>query len=81
MQQGAGIPALRPAAIAAMVEAPTRSLEMPPATDLADCTASELLQLYRSRQASPVEATHAVLKRIDALNPSSTRCARIREPE
>ena len=42
---------------------------MPPATDLADCTATELLQLYRSRQASPVEATHAVLKRIDALNP------------
>ena len=42
---------------------------MPPATDLADCTATELLQLYRGRQASPVEATHAVLKRIDALNP------------
>ena len=42
---------------------------MSPATDLADCTATELLQLYRSRQASPVEATRAVLARIEALNP------------
>ena len=42
---------------------------MPPATDLADCSATELLQLYRSRQASPVEATRAVLARIDQLNP------------
>ncbi|MGH6627419.1 MAG: amidase [Burkholderiaceae bacterium] len=38
-------------------------------TDLADCTATELLQLYRTRQASPVEATQAVLERIDRLNP------------
>ncbi len=38
-------------------------------TDLADCTATELLQLYRTRQASPVEATRAVLARIDRLNP------------
>ena len=38
-------------------------------TDLADCSATELLQLYRSRQASPVEATRAVLARIDKLNP------------
>jgi aspartyl-tRNA(Asn)/glutamyl-tRNA(Gln) amidotransferase subunit A len=36
--------------------------------DLADCTATELLALYRLRQASPVEATQAVLRRIDALN-------------
>jgi len=42
---------------------------MPPATDLADCSATDLLQLYRSRQASPVEATRAVLARIDQLNP------------
>ena len=41
---------------------------MPP-TDLADCSATELLALYRSRQASPVEATEAVLARIDRLNP------------
>ena len=39
------------------------------ATHLADCTATDLLNLYRSRQASPLEATRAVLDRIDALNP------------
>lgn len=38
-------------------------------TDLADCTASELLQLYRAGHTSPVDATRAVLARIDALNP------------
>ena len=38
-------------------------------TDLADCTATELLALYRSKQASPVEATHAVLARIERVNP------------
>lgn len=37
--------------------------------DLADCTATELLHLYQSGEASPVEATRAVLARIDALNP------------
>ncbi|WP_332776692.1 amidase [Polaromonas sp.] len=40
-----------------------------PLPDLADCTATELLQLYKTGQASPVEATRAVLARIDALNP------------
>jgi aspartyl-tRNA(Asn)/glutamyl-tRNA(Gln) amidotransferase subunit A len=40
-----------------------------PATDLADCSATELLALYRSRQASPLEATQAVLARIARLNP------------
>ncbi len=39
-------------------------------TDLADLTATELLALYRSGQASPVEATQAVLKRIDKVNPT-----------
>ena len=39
------------------------------ATQLTSCTASELLQLYRERKASPLEATRAVLARIDALNP------------
>ena len=43
---------------------------MHPATDLADCSAIELLQLYRSRLASPVEATRAVLARIDQHNPT-----------
>ncbi|MGH8820571.1 MAG: amidase family protein, partial [Rhodoferax sp.] len=41
----------------------------PQATDLADCTATELLQLFRTAQASPVEATHAVQERIERLNP------------
>lgn len=39
-------------------------------TDLADCTATELLALYRTKQASPVEATRAALGRIDKLNES-----------
>jgi aspartyl-tRNA(Asn)/glutamyl-tRNA(Gln) amidotransferase subunit A len=39
------------------------------ATDLADCTATQLLALYGSGAASPVEATRAVLRRIESLNP------------
>jgi aspartyl-tRNA(Asn)/glutamyl-tRNA(Gln) amidotransferase subunit A len=42
---------------------------MDTATDLADCSATELLQLYRSGRASPLEATQAVLARIESLNP------------
>jgi aspartyl-tRNA(Asn)/glutamyl-tRNA(Gln) amidotransferase subunit A len=38
--------------------------------ELADCTATELLALYRSGRASPVEATQAVLQRIDRLDPT-----------
>ena len=38
-------------------------------TDLTQCPAHELIGLYRSGQASPVEATQAVLSRIDRLNP------------
>ncbi|HEV3241040.1 MAG TPA: amidase [Casimicrobiaceae bacterium] len=38
------------------------------ATNLADCTATELMALYRSGQASPVEATNAVLTRISELD-------------
>ena len=38
-------------------------------TNLADLTATELLRLYRTRQASPVEATRAVLDRIAQRNP------------
>lgn len=41
---------------------------MPP-TDLADCSATELLRLYRSRAASPREATRAALDRIGRFNP------------
>lgn len=36
--------------------------------ELAECTAAELLQLYRTRQASPVEAVSAVFARIDRFN-------------
>ena len=39
-------------------------------TRLADCAASELLQLFRTGQASPVEAARAVHERIARLNPS-----------
>lgn len=38
--------------------------------DLADCTAHELVRLYRHGHASPVEATQAVLARIERLNPT-----------
>jgi aspartyl-tRNA(Asn)/glutamyl-tRNA(Gln) amidotransferase subunit A len=38
-------------------------------TDLCSLSATELLQLYRRRKASPVEATRAVLARIEKLNP------------
>jgi len=38
-------------------------------TDLTQCTAHELLALYRSGQASPVDATQAVLARAHRLNP------------
>jgi len=38
-------------------------------TDLCSLSATELLHLYRTREASPVEATRAVLARIGQLNP------------
>ncbi len=44
---------------------------MPPTpTQLTACTASELLTLYRSGAASPVEAAQAVLARIEQWNPT-----------
>jgi aspartyl-tRNA(Asn)/glutamyl-tRNA(Gln) amidotransferase subunit A len=42
---------------------------MTDAVDLTRCTATELLDLYRRAEASPVEVTQAVLERIDKLNP------------
>src|SRR5216110_2297539 len=39
------------------------------ASNLADATATELVELYRSGRASPVEATQAVLARIAELDP------------
>ncbi len=38
-------------------------------TDLADASASELLQLYAAKQATPLEATDEVLARIKRCNP------------
>src|SRR5512135_1329277 len=38
-------------------------------SDLLTLSAVELLRLFRSKRASPVEVTRAVLKRIDELNP------------
>jgi aspartyl-tRNA(Asn)/glutamyl-tRNA(Gln) amidotransferase subunit A len=38
-------------------------------SDLLNFSAVELLDLYRTRRASPVEVTRAALQRIDALNP------------
>jgi aspartyl-tRNA(Asn)/glutamyl-tRNA(Gln) amidotransferase subunit A len=43
---------------------------MTDATDLADCSALQLLHLYRSGDASPVEALRAVVARIDRLDPT-----------
>jgi aspartyl-tRNA(Asn)/glutamyl-tRNA(Gln) amidotransferase subunit A len=40
----------------------------PPPDNLADCTATELVQLYRTGRASPVEATQAVLSRIGEID-------------
>lgn len=49
---------------------PRQSVSPNPAhASLADCTASELTALYRSGQASPVEATEAVLARIAQRDP------------
>jgi aspartyl-tRNA(Asn)/glutamyl-tRNA(Gln) amidotransferase subunit A len=38
-------------------------------TDLTACSATELLSMYRSHSASPLEVTQAVLARIERLNP------------
>jgi aspartyl-tRNA(Asn)/glutamyl-tRNA(Gln) amidotransferase subunit A len=38
-------------------------------TDLTQCTARQLLALYRSGEASPVDATRALLARIEKVNP------------
>ena len=45
------------------------STTLPTATDLTACTATELLALYASGRASPVDAAQAVLERIEKLNP------------
>ena len=42
---------------------------MATSTDLTKCSATELLGLYRRGEASPVEATQAVLDRIETIDP------------
>ncbi len=52
------------------MDAPTRKTSMSQiSTDLTQTPAHELLALYRSGQASPVEVTQAVLQRIEHVNP------------
>lgn len=51
------------------------------ATDLADCTATELIALFRSGQASPLEATQAVLARIDRVEPKLNAFVRVAREE
>ena len=46
-------------------------------SDLADASATELLALFRSGAASPVESTRAVLARIERLNPVLNAFCRI----
>ena len=62
-----------PAAAARLSPTTTTSLGdgeiRPRATDLADFTAADLVALYHSHSASPVEVTKAVLARIERLNP------------
>src|SRR6185436_10251963 len=40
-----------------------------PMTDLCLLTATELIELYRKKELSPVEVTKAAMKRIEDLNP------------
>jgi aspartyl-tRNA(Asn)/glutamyl-tRNA(Gln) amidotransferase subunit A len=48
-------------------------------TDLCALSATELAELFRMRAASPVEVTHAVLRRIEALNPKLNAFALVSE--
>jgi len=50
-------------------------------TDITRLSATELLGLYRRRELSPVEATRAVLARIDAQNPATNAFCLVREDE
>ena len=43
---------------------------LPVTTDAATCSAAELLRLYRTKALSPVEATTAVLARIERFEPA-----------
>ncbi len=50
-------------------------------TDLADCAAHQLHALYRAGQASPLEATQAVLQRLHRLNPQLHAYCLVREED
>ena len=50
-------------------------------TDLTQCTATELLAMYADGSASPVEATRAVLDRIEAVNPTINAFAHLAPDE
>jgi aspartyl-tRNA(Asn)/glutamyl-tRNA(Gln) amidotransferase subunit A len=54
--------------IPGMSEWSKRSVTAQVPTDLTQCTATELLALYRERAASPLEVVDAVLARIEALD-------------
>ena len=43
---------------------------MAPARDLCFPPATELVRLFRARRVSPLELMHALLARIDAVNPT-----------
>jgi aspartyl-tRNA(Asn)/glutamyl-tRNA(Gln) amidotransferase subunit A len=47
----------------------TEGVLMNSSQDLADCTATELIALFKSGAASPVEAHAAVMRRIELHNP------------
>jgi aspartyl-tRNA(Asn)/glutamyl-tRNA(Gln) amidotransferase subunit A len=49
----------------------------PAATDLADCAATELTDLYRQRRASPRESCDAVLARIERVDPRINAFVRV----
>ena len=62
------------AAVAILIRTvPSRAAKMARMPDLTQCTATELLDLYADGSASPVEATRAVLDRIEAVEPDAQR--------
>ena len=48
-------------------------------TDLTQCTAEQLLRLYRHGEASPVDAIQALLARIEKINPQLNAFALVDE--
>jgi aspartyl-tRNA(Asn)/glutamyl-tRNA(Gln) amidotransferase subunit A len=52
-----------------------------PDTDITRLSATELVGLYRRRELSPVEATRAVLARIDSRNAATNAYCLVRDDE